>query len=67
MSDLAYRVGIHFKMNCVTLEQIEEKVSEGTVADLLHPLETAFTHLPKYMINDKIAEKVIHGAVLAYS
>ena len=31
------------------------------------PLETALTHLPKYMINDKIAEKVINGAVITYS
>ena len=41
-----------------------KNVSEGTIGELLHPLETALTHLPKYMINDKIAEKVINGAVL---
>jgi tRNA pseudouridine55 synthase len=65
MSDLCrVEAGTFTLNNCVTLDQIEEKMSEGTVRDILYPLETALTHLPKYTINDKIAEKVIHGAVL---
>ena len=37
---------------------------DGTVTDILYPIETALSHLPKYLINDKIAEKVKNGAVL---
>jgi tRNA pseudouridine55 synthase len=65
MSDLCrVQSGTFTLKDCVTLDQIEEKMSDGTVGELLYPLETALTHLPKYTINDKIAEKVIHGAVL---
>lgn len=49
---------------CVTLKEIEEKMENGLITDVLFPLERALAHLPKYTINDKIAEKVKNGAVL---
>ena len=39
-------------------------MENGTTEEILNPLETALTYLPKYVINDKIAEKVKNGAVL---
>ncbi|WP_071395295.1 tRNA pseudouridine(55) synthase TruB [Bacillus tuaregi] len=50
--------------DCVTFEEIEAKVEAGTISDLLFPLEAALAHLPKYMISDKIAEKVKNGAII---
>ncbi|KAA9025834.1 tRNA pseudouridine(55) synthase TruB [Niallia endozanthoxylica] len=50
--------------DCFTFEQVEEKMEEGKIKDILYPIETALAHLPKYRINDKIAEKVKNGAVL---
>ena len=39
-------------------------MENGTIQEILRPLETALSHLPKYIINDKIAEKVKNGALL---
>jgi len=39
-------------------------MEEGILDEILYPLETALSHLPKYSINDKISEKVKNGAVL---
>ncbi|WP_338469810.1 tRNA pseudouridine(55) synthase TruB [Niallia sp. XMNu-256] len=65
MSDLTRVQSGTFKLDdCVTLEEVEEKKNNGSIEEVLFPLETALTHLPKYTINDKIAEKVKNGAVL---
>lgn len=50
--------------NCVTFEEIEHHMKRGEVGKLLLPIEKALFHLPKYQINDKVAEKVKNGAVL---
>jgi tRNA pseudouridine55 synthase len=50
--------------DCLTFEQIEKRMEEGTISDYLRPLEMALSHLPKYIINDKVAEKVKNGALL---
>jgi tRNA pseudouridine55 synthase len=50
--------------NCVTFEEIEHHMKHGEVGKLLLPIEKALFHLPKYQINDKVAEKVKNGAVL---
>jgi tRNA pseudouridine55 synthase len=39
-------------------------MEQGTIENFLYPLEEALSHLPKYVINDKVAEKVKNGAVL---
>lgn len=50
--------------DCFTFEQIESAIQMGEFAHLLLPIEVALQHLPKYQINDKVAEKVKNGAVL---
>lgn len=50
--------------DCLTLEEVAMKIDLGTFINELRPLEFALTHLPKYQINDKVAEKVKNGAVL---
>lgn len=65
MSDLSRIKSADFTLSdCFTFEEIELRMAEGTITDILYPIETALSHLPKYMINDKIAEKVKNGAVL---
>jgi tRNA pseudouridine55 synthase len=50
--------------DCLTFSEVEEKMDQGTIENFLYPLERALSHLPKYRINDKVAEKVKNGAVL---
>jgi tRNA pseudouridine55 synthase len=50
--------------DCFTFQQIEEKALKGEISEMIRPLEEALFHLPKYVINDKLAEKVKNGAVL---
>lgn len=50
--------------DCLTFEQIEALMESGTIEAKLRPLEMAISHLPKYVINDKVAEKVKNGALL---
>ena len=65
MSELSRIKSASFSLSdCFTLEEIETRMSDGSITDILYPIETALTHLPKYRINDKIAEKVKNGAVL---
>ena len=49
---------------CYTFDEIEEKAKDGKVETLLLSIEKALFHLPKYQINDTVAEKVKNGAVL---
>jgi tRNA pseudouridine55 synthase len=54
-----------FKMeDCLTFEEIEALMENGEISSVLRPLESALSHLPKYIINDKVAEKVKNGALL---
>ena len=65
MSELSRIKSATFSLSdCFTLEEIETRMLDGTITDILYPIETALSHLPKYVINDKIAEKVKNGAVL---
>ena len=50
--------------DCLTFEEIEKHMEAGTIASVLRPLESALSHLPKLLINDKVAEKVKNGALL---
>jgi len=65
MSDLSRIKSANFSLaDCFTLEEIETKMADGSISDILYPIESALSNLPKYIINDKIAEKVKNGAVL---
>lgn len=65
MSDLIRTASGPFRLeDCVTLEEVERRAADGTAAALLIPIEQALFHLPKYEINDKVAEKVKNGALL---
>lgn len=50
--------------DCFTFEQLENMAGEGTIHTALHPLEAGISYLPKYRINDTVAEKVKNGALL---
>lgn len=50
--------------DCLTFEEIEALMESGTIESRLRPLELALSHLPKYVINDKVAEKVKNGVLL---
>ncbi|WP_223700192.1 tRNA pseudouridine(55) synthase TruB [Sutcliffiella deserti] len=50
----------------ITLEELENLVSEDQVSSVLIPMEKALLSLPKLEINDKVAEKVQNGAVLPF-
>jgi tRNA pseudouridine55 synthase len=65
MSDLIRIQSADYTLSdCFTLEEIELRMENGTIQEILKPLETAIAYLPKYMINDKIAVKVKNGAIL---
>ncbi|WP_027408730.1 tRNA pseudouridine(55) synthase TruB [Anoxybacteroides tepidamans] len=49
---------------CSTFADVEKHAEAGEIEKLLLPIEKALFHLPKYQINDKVAEKVKNGAVL---
>ncbi|MEW9050710.1 MAG: tRNA pseudouridine(55) synthase TruB [Neobacillus sp.] len=50
--------------DCLTFEEIEKLMDNGAILKALKPLESALSHLPKFVINDKVAEKVKNGALL---
>ncbi|WP_307288863.1 tRNA pseudouridine(55) synthase TruB [Bacillus sp. SORGH_AS_0510] len=50
--------------DCLTFEDVEKLMEAGEISNVLRPLETALSYLPKLKINDKVAEKVKNGAVL---
>jgi tRNA pseudouridine55 synthase len=50
--------------DCLTFEEVERLMENGAISTVLRPLETALSHLPKLLINDKVAEKVKNGALL---
>lgn len=65
MSDLMRTSSGQFTIDqCLSLSEIEEKVENGTIQYSLYSVEAALSHLPKLVINDKVAEKVKNGAVL---
>lgn len=50
--------------DCCTLEEVVKMAEIGTIEEVLKPLEYGISHLPKYKINDKVAEKVKNGVLL---
>ncbi len=65
MSHLVRTASASFtKDDCVTFEQLQQHVKQGTASKLILPLELGINHLPTYEINDKLAKKVRNGAVL---
>jgi tRNA pseudouridine55 synthase len=50
--------------DCITLEEVEKLMLNGEIESVLYPLEAGISHLPKYQISDKVAEKVKNGALL---
>ncbi len=65
MSDLIRVSSGEFKLQqCMTLEELENLVKDGRIQEHLLSIEDALSHLPKLIINDKVAEKVKNGSVL---
>jgi tRNA pseudouridine55 synthase len=65
MSDLIRISSGEFKLQqCMTLEELESIVKNGHIQEHLLSIEDALSHLPKLIINDKVAEKVKNGSVL---
>jgi tRNA pseudouridine55 synthase len=65
MSSLVRIQSAEFTLDdCFTFEQLETMAGEGTIDTVLHPLESGISYLPKYRINDTVAEKVKNGALL---
>ncbi|MBY0120649.1 tRNA pseudouridine(55) synthase TruB [Bacillus sp. S/N-304-OC-R1] len=65
MSELVRIQSASFSLqDCLTLEEVETFVQNGTISERIKPLELALSHLPKYTINDTVAKKVKNGAVL---
>ncbi len=50
--------------DCLSFAEIEKRVAEGTLEEMIRPLESALSHLPKYVISGTVAKKVINGALL---
>jgi len=65
MSDLIRTSSGEFKLQqCMTLEELEIMVKNERIQEHLLSIEDALSHLPKLIINDKVAEKVKNGSVL---
>jgi tRNA pseudouridine55 synthase len=65
MSDLTRIESAGFTLNeCKTLAEIQEWMEAGHPSKFLLPLERGLFHLPKFQISDKVAKKVLNGAVL---
>lgn len=66
MSELIRTRSASFSLDdCFTFEQIEKHMVDESMDQVLMPLELGISHLPKYQINDKVAEKVKNGAVIS--
>lgn len=65
MSDLIRIKSSSFDLaDCLTFEEIEQRIEAGTLFETIHPLEAGLSHLLKFTINDTVARKVKNGAVL---
>ncbi|EIJ81456.1 tRNA pseudouridine synthase B [Bacillus methanolicus PB1] len=66
MSDLIRIQSASFTLaDSLTFEQIQAMIDDETISEALFPIEAALSHLPKYQLDDKVAEKVKNGAVLS--
>ncbi|OCA85432.1 tRNA pseudouridine(55) synthase TruB [Bacillus sp. FJAT-27225] len=50
--------------DCLTFSEIEELMAKGEIERALKPIASALLNLPKYRINDTLAEKVKNGVRL---
>lgn len=65
MSDLTRTASASFiKEDCVTFDELHTFLDQGKVMEVIFPLEKGLLHLPSMEISDKLAVKVINGAVL---
>ena len=65
MSDLTRIESAGFKQeDCFTFAEVEDFMESGQTDKFLLPLERGLFHLPKFQISDKVAKKVLNGAVL---
>ncbi|MBM6618399.1 tRNA pseudouridine(55) synthase TruB [Bacillus suaedaesalsae] len=65
MSKLIRTASGSFTLNeCVTFEEVENRMADGTISDILIPIERALLHLPNTTIDDTVAGKVKNGSVL---
>ncbi|MDQ0214256.1 tRNA pseudouridine55 synthase [Oikeobacillus pervagus] len=51
--------------DCYTLGELEERMNENKIHEVLRPIMEGVSSLPKWPINDTLAMKVKNGAVLA--
>ncbi|MDQ0156770.1 tRNA pseudouridine(55) synthase TruB [Robertmurraya andreesenii] len=51
--------------DCLSFSDVEKLTVEGTIHEVLRPIEMALNDLPKYVISDKLIEKVKNGAILS--
>ncbi|MEC1021624.1 tRNA pseudouridine(55) synthase TruB [Bacillus paralicheniformis] len=65
MSNLVRTASGPFPLDeCLTFEDVEGLIADGTLSEKLVPIERALDHLPKWIISDTLAKKVENGAVL---
>lgn len=65
MSNLVRTASGPFTLDeCLTFEDVEGLIADGTLSEKLVPIERALDHLPKWIISDTLAKKVENGAVL---
>jgi tRNA pseudouridine55 synthase len=56
--------GTFTKEDCVTLEQMKEKVESGTVNECIKPLEYALMNFPHIELTEENFTKIINGQML---
>ncbi|MFX3624664.1 MAG: tRNA pseudouridine(55) synthase TruB [Ectobacillus sp.] len=65
MSDLIRTASGQFTIeDCITLEELEERVQSGTVEEILRSVEEALHEFPQIIVDKDQAEKVKNGAFL---
>ncbi|WP_026674240.1 tRNA pseudouridine(55) synthase TruB [Alkalihalobacterium bogoriense] len=53
--------------SCVTFEEIEQKLQENDLSEIVFPLEKAIAHFPSIQVSDELISKIKNGAVLPLS
>lgn len=65
MSDLIRTASGQFTIqDCITFEQIEENVQNGTVDNIFRSIDETLQDFPKIIVNEEQSEKVKNGAFL---
>ncbi|WP_028399024.1 tRNA pseudouridine(55) synthase TruB [Ectobacillus panaciterrae] len=65
MSDLIRTASGQFTIqDCITFEQIEENVQNGTVGNIFRSIDETLQDFPKIIVNEEQSEKVKNGAFL---